>query len=161
MRQKGFPNHLLHYHKQFSCVPGGALKKYPLWSDHTYHCGATLLGKFTRGLSDRVDILLPRQRALSQPIAFGLVVTNVTPNITCARAHPKSVTFPENFFRLEILRAYDQYTLGWIGVIPPVPGPGVSENQSRSHVFWTYLNIRHRQRTRDVWCQVSPVSDYC
>ena len=86
--------------------------------DRTYHCGITFLGMFTHGLSGSFDILLPRQRTLSQPIAFGLVITNVTPKITCDLAHPKSVTFHKHFSRLEILRAYDQYALGRIRVIP-------------------------------------------
>ena len=84
-----------------------------------YHCGVTLLGIFTRGFADRVDIPLPHHQKLPQPIAFGLDVTNATPNITCARAHPKSVTCAKHFNRLEILRAYDQHALGQFGAIPP------------------------------------------
>ena len=77
------------------------------------------MGISPRGFSDHVYILLPRQRTLSHPIVFVLVVPNVTSKITCARAHPKSVTCPEQLSRLEILRAYDQYALDRIRVIPP------------------------------------------
>ena len=80
MRQIFFSNHLLHSCNLVSCVPGGALKEYPFWLDHTYHCGITLLGIFTRGFTDRVHIIPPRHCTLSQPILFGLVVTNVTPS---------------------------------------------------------------------------------
>ena len=50
---------------------------------------------------------------------FGLVVPDVTPQITCACAHLKSVTCSEHFSSLDILRAYDQYTLVKFGLIPP------------------------------------------
>ena len=83
-----------------------------------YHYSVTNLVIFTRAFADRVDILLPRQRTISQTIVFGIVVTNVTPKITCARAHPKNVTCPKYFPHLNILRAYDQHTLGRLGVIP-------------------------------------------
>ena len=77
------------------------------------------MGMSTRGFSDRVDILLPRQRTLSQPIVFGLVVPNVIPKIMCARSRPKSVSYPKHFSSLDILRAYNQYNLGRLRVIPP------------------------------------------
>ena len=76
-------------------------------------------------LADCVSIIIPRQRTLSQPIAFGLVVPNATPKITCAREHPKSVSFPEHFYGLMILRAYDQYALFSARVDTPFLGPGV------------------------------------
>ena len=84
-----------------------------------YRYGVTLIGIFPRSFADRVDILLLRQRTLSQPIVFGLVVPNVTPKIMCARANPKSVTFLKHFSLVKILWAYYQYTLGCLGVIPP------------------------------------------
>ena len=43
----------------------------------------TLLEIVTRGFADRVDIIFPHQRTISQPIAFGLVVPSVTPQIVC------------------------------------------------------------------------------
>ena len=116
---KKFLNHLLHSRKCISRVPGDALNKYSFWLDCTYHSSVTLLGIFPRGFADRVDILLPRQRTLSQPITFGLVNPNVTPQITCAHAHPKFMTFSGHLSSLKILREYDQYALGWFGVIIP------------------------------------------
>ena len=44
-----------------------------------------------RGFSDRVNVLLPRQRTLSKLISVELVVSNVPPNIMCACAHLKYV----------------------------------------------------------------------
>ena len=82
------------------------------------HCGVTLLGIFHRVFSDRVGILLPRQRNLSQPIVFGLIVPNVTPKITCARAHLKSVTCSKATSSLDIIQAYNQYDFGQFGIIP-------------------------------------------
>ena len=109
------------------------MKKYPFLLYYTYHCSVTLLGIFPRGFSDRVDILLPRQRTISQTIVFGIVVTNVTPKITCARAHIKSVTSSKHFYCLEIIWAHDQYALVWFGVIPPPPtGLGELANKNKS-----------------------------
>ena len=138
-RQKCFANHLLQYRERVSCVPGDALNKYPFWLDCTYPCSVTLLGIFPCGFADRVDILLPRQRTISQPIVFGLVVPNVTPKIMCACAHPKSVTWPKTFSCLKILRVYDQYALGRIGVIPP----------SRALVCqWIIIGLKSCERTQ-------------
>ena len=47
--------------------------------------------------SDRANVLLPRQRTLSQPIALQLVVLDLTPKITRARAHLKPVTLAKKF----------------------------------------------------------------
>ena len=62
---------------------------------------------------------LPRHCKLSQPIAFGLVVPDVTPKITCAREHLKSVMWPKLFSSLNILQAYNQYALGLFGKVLP------------------------------------------
>ena len=149
-RQKGSVNHLLHSCKKVSCVPGDALRKYPFWLDCTYHCSVTLLVVFPHNFSDSVDILLPRQCKLSQPIMFGVVVTNVTPKIYCACAHPKSVTCPEHFSCLGILRGV-QSGHNWSDRCDTlIPGPGVSANQNRSQVLLTYLKLRCRQHTRAV-----------
>ena len=83
-----------------------------------YHCGVNILVIFPCGFADRIDIIIPRQRTLPQPIAFGFVVPNATLKITCACAHPKSVTSSEHFSSFEIIRAYDQYYVGRIWVIP-------------------------------------------
>ena len=74
-------------------------------------------GYISPRFSDCVDILLPCQRTLSQPIAFGLVVPDVTPKITCAREHLKYVTCSKQFYSLKIIWAYNQYVLGRFGVI--------------------------------------------
>ena len=76
------------------------------------------MGIFPPVFSDCVDILLPCQSTPSQPIAFGLIVPNVTPKITCARAHHKYVMYAKQLSILEIIRVYDQYDLGQFGVIP-------------------------------------------
>ena len=73
---------------------------------------------FPVSYSDCVDILLPCQCTVSQPIAFGLLVPNVSSKITCSRTHPKSVTCPEQLSRLKIIWAYDQYALGRLRLIP-------------------------------------------
>ena len=74
---------------------------------------------FPRSFADRADVLLSRQRELSKPIALRLAVRDITPNIMCARAHLKSVTFPKHFSIFDILWAYDQCALERFGVIPP------------------------------------------
>ena len=84
-----------------------------------YHCGVTLLETFTLSFAVLADVLLSRQRTLSQPITFGLIAHDVTPNITCARANLKHVTCSKNVSSLENLRAYNNYALGRFGVIPP------------------------------------------
>ena len=43
--------------------------------------------ELSRSFSDHADVPLPRQRTISQPITFVLVVSDVTPKITCARSH--------------------------------------------------------------------------
>ena len=75
------------------------------------------MGIFPRDFSDRVNVLLQRQCLLSQPTALGLDVPDLTPNMTCARAHLKSVTCTKLLYGLEIIRMYDQYALGWFEVI--------------------------------------------
>ena len=45
--------------------------------------------------SDRANVPLPHRCMFSQPIAFGLVVPDVTTKITCARAHLKPMTRSE------------------------------------------------------------------
>ena len=70
---------------------------------------------------------------ISQPIAFGLVVPNVTPKIMCARAHPKSM-MSKYFPSLDIIWEYNQYALGRIEGDILVPGCGTLANQNRSQV---------------------------
>ena len=82
-----------------------------------YHCVVTLLGIFTRGFSDCVNVLLPRQLTISQPISLGLVVPNVTQTIMCARAQLKSVTCAETISGLDMIRIHNQYAIGRFGVI--------------------------------------------
>ena len=69
----------------------------PLWRNSP--------GDIPRFFSDRSDVPLPLQRALSQIISFGLVIPDVTPKITCARAHLKSMTCSKQFYNLDIIRA--------------------------------------------------------
>ena len=92
-RQNVFTDHLLHSRERVSCVIGDTMKKYPFWLDCTYHCILTHLRIFPRDFSDGVDIPLPHQSTLFQTIPFGLLFPNVTPIITCARAHPKPFYF--------------------------------------------------------------------
>ena len=65
------------------------------------HRGITLLRIFPHGFADHDNFLLPRQRKIYKPIAFGLIVPDVTPEITRARAQLKTVT------RAKIFRPQD------------------------------------------------------
>ena len=76
----------------------------------------TLLGVFTCSFVDLSNVLLPRQRTLSQTIDVGLVVHDVIPKIKFVHAYLKYVTCDELISGLEILRMYDQYPLGWFGI---------------------------------------------
>ena len=72
---------------------------------------------FPRGFFDHSNVLLPRQRTLSQPIALGTVVPDVTPEIMCACAHLKSVTLSKLFYGLDIISMHKQYALGQFRMI--------------------------------------------
>ena len=85
--------------------------------DRTYHHGVNILGIFPRGFTACSNFLLPRQRTLSHPIALGLIVPDVTPKITHALVHLKSVTLAEIFSSLDITRMYNQYAFGRLGMI--------------------------------------------
>ena len=82
------------------------------WIAHT-----TLLEIFPGGFADRVNIFLSRQLTISQPITFGIIAPDVTPKITYARAHLKSLTCPELLPVLKTPQMHDQYDLGRLGII--------------------------------------------
>ena len=117
MRQKCFPNHLLHSRECIPHVLGGVLHKYSFWFDCAYHRDVTLMWIFPCIFSDRANIFLPRQRTLPQTIALVLAVPNVISKIMCAREHLKSVTCTELLSGINILRVHDQYDLGRFGII--------------------------------------------
>ena len=74
-----------------------------------YHCVVTLLGIFSHGFDDHASLLLPRQRTLSQTIALGPVIPDLTSETMRVRAHFKSVTCAEHFSDLKTIRTHDQY----------------------------------------------------
>ena len=83
-----------------------------------YHHGVTILWIFLSGFSDCDNVLLPRQRTLSQPITLELFVSNVTPKIKCVRAYLTYVTSTELLSGLKILWMHDEYSVGRFGIIP-------------------------------------------
>ena len=64
------------------------------------HCGVTLLSLSPCGFADLDNVILPRQRTLSHPIAIGIGTPELTPNIMRARSHLKPVMCDEHFSRL-------------------------------------------------------------
>ena len=98
------------------------MKKYSIRLDRMCHRVTIILEIFPRGFTDHANVLLPHKRTLSKPISLGLVVLYVTPEITRARAHLKSVTRDEHFYGLDILCMKDQYAFGSFRMIS-VPWP--------------------------------------
>ena len=74
-------------------------------------------GIFPHSFDDIANVLIPRERTLSQPIDLGLVVPDVTPKITCPCAHLKSVTLFDLLSGLDIIWMHDQYAIGRFGII--------------------------------------------
>ena len=58
-----------------------------------------------------------------QPIALGIVIPDVTPEITRTRAYLKYMTIAKLFFSLNILRMHNRYTFRRFGIIPLFPAP--------------------------------------
>ena len=93
------------------------MNKYSLYLDTAYHCGVTLVRIFPHSFSDLSNVLLPRQCMLSWTIPFGLVVSDITPEIMRAHAHLKPMTCAEHFSGLKILEMHDQYAFLRFGMI--------------------------------------------
>ena len=94
------------------------MQKDPLQLDFTDHCSVNFLMIFICRFGDCMNIYLPFIRLIFEPLVFGLIIPDITTEITCARANLKPMTGTKQLPHLDIFSMHDQNDFISVGVIP-------------------------------------------
>ena len=101
--QKVFPHNVSHLFESLCHFLSHTLKKNPLQLNHMGQCGIPLLRIFIGRFSESTSLSLPFTLALFEPTPFCFFIPDITPYITCTRAHLKSMTLPKFLSRFKVL----------------------------------------------------------